>query len=218
MFTPLNVKKLTNVSVVTLKKFGKRYEVAIYPNKLYEYQKKITTNLEEIVQHQTIFRNVSKGEVCSKGDLELFNKPVPEIIREILERGHEQKNEATRNKEVEMAEKEIVDLVRKKVTKNGKFLSYEAMKNVIHSKFKISINTKKQAQEIVSKLEKEGYERINYKIECEEEVDFQGLIYRDGEVLISSRDLPEFKKHCKERNIQFVVHQPKEEEESEEIE
>lgn len=62
MFLPENQKRLTNVSVVSLKKFGKRYELAVYPNKLYEYRNGMNTPLSEILHTDQIFVNVSKGK------------------------------------------------------------------------------------------------------------------------------------------------------------
>ena len=40
IFTPSNQVKLTNVSVVRLKKAGKRFELACYKNKLIDYRNK----------------------------------------------------------------------------------------------------------------------------------------------------------------------------------
>lgn len=40
IFTPSNQIKLTNVSVVRLKKGGKRFELACYKNKLIDYRNK----------------------------------------------------------------------------------------------------------------------------------------------------------------------------------
>lgn len=43
IFTPVNQVKLTNVSVVRLKKGGKRFELACYKNKVVEFRKKMYT-------------------------------------------------------------------------------------------------------------------------------------------------------------------------------
>lgn len=67
MFLPENRKRLTNVCVVSLKKFGRRYEVAVYPNKLYEYRNGITPAITDIVHTDQIFSSVSKGKL--KGNL-----------------------------------------------------------------------------------------------------------------------------------------------------
>ena len=41
IFTPTNQKRLTNVVVVRLKKGGKRFEVACYPNKVLSWRNKV---------------------------------------------------------------------------------------------------------------------------------------------------------------------------------
>lgn len=39
--TPVNQKRLTNVAIVRLKKGGKRFEIACYPNKVQEWKLKM---------------------------------------------------------------------------------------------------------------------------------------------------------------------------------
>ena len=41
IFTPVNQVKLTNVSVVRLKKGGRRFELACYKNKVLEFRHKV---------------------------------------------------------------------------------------------------------------------------------------------------------------------------------
>jgi ribosome maturation protein SDO1 len=75
IFTPTNRVELTNVAVVRLKKAGKsgkekkRFEVACYKNKISEWRNKIETSLDEVLQTQTVFTNVSKGLLAKKEDL-----------------------------------------------------------------------------------------------------------------------------------------------------
>ena len=48
IFTPINQVKLTNVSIVRLKKGGKRFELACYKNKVQEYRNKVYPNSKVI--------------------------------------------------------------------------------------------------------------------------------------------------------------------------
>ena len=41
IFTPTNQKRLTNVAIVRIKKAGKRFEVACYPNKVSAWRDKM---------------------------------------------------------------------------------------------------------------------------------------------------------------------------------
>ena len=41
IFTPTNQKRLTNVAIVRIKKAGKRFEIACYPNKVTAWRDKM---------------------------------------------------------------------------------------------------------------------------------------------------------------------------------
>lgn len=67
--TPTNQKLLTNVVLVKLKKCGKRFEIACYKNKVVAWRNGIEKNIEEVLQTETVFTNVSRGEVAKAVDL-----------------------------------------------------------------------------------------------------------------------------------------------------
>jgi ribosome maturation protein SDO1 len=211
MFTPANRKKLVNVCVVTLRKYGRRYELAIYPNKLYEYRHNMATPLDDILHSTTIYRNVSKGEVISQTDLSLFNKSSEDIIRDILTNGYEQKNEATRAYEFEATEKEVINLLQNKVMKDGKYLNERALRDAINMVHKITAgNGKKQSQEILSKLEAEGYERAKIKVAVMVDDRMKGFLgnayeNKDGCILISGEIFPAFRDFCAQEKIKYSV-------------
>ena len=68
-FTPINQVRLTNVAYVRLSKKGKRFEIACYRNKVLNWRNKIETDLNEVLQIDNIFTNVSKGMLASAKDL-----------------------------------------------------------------------------------------------------------------------------------------------------
>jgi ribosome maturation protein SDO1 len=70
IFQPSNQIKLTNVSIVRLRKGGKRFEIACYKNKVMEWRSGVETDLDNVLQIANVFINVSKGQVASKEDLE----------------------------------------------------------------------------------------------------------------------------------------------------
>jgi len=71
---PNTQKRLTNVVVVRLQKAGYRFEIACYPNKVEEWKQKIETDIDEVLQRQVVYLNVSKGQVAKSEDLmEAFN-------------------------------------------------------------------------------------------------------------------------------------------------
>lgn len=98
--TPQNIKMLTNVQVVRLKKGGKQFELACYPNKIMNWRSKQEQNLNEVLQIDKIFVNVQKGEFAKQKDMKaVFGKlSEDDIIMEILNKG-----------EFQMADKERGD-------------------------------------------------------------------------------------------------------------
>ncbi|KAF9513456.1 hypothetical protein BS47DRAFT_1329586 [Hydnum rufescens UP504] len=113
---PSNQIKLTNVSVVRLKKGGKRFEIACYKNKVQEWRTGVETDLDEVMQISNVFMNVSKGQVASSEDLKkAFAKTdVNEIVKEILKKGELQVGEKERAHDLENLWKEIANMVAEK--------------------------------------------------------------------------------------------------------
>lgn len=51
---------MTNVAVVKLHKTGKRFEIACYRNKVVNWRNRVETDLDEVLQIESVFENVSK--------------------------------------------------------------------------------------------------------------------------------------------------------------
>ncbi|PVF96292.1 putative Shwachman-Bodian-diamond syndrome protein [Serendipita vermifera] len=110
---PANQIKLTNVSIVRLKKGGKRFEIACYKNKVQEWRNGVETDIDDVVQVNNVFINVSKGEVARSEDLKKsFGKlGTEDIVKEILQRGEIQVGEKEREHELSNLWKEIATLI-----------------------------------------------------------------------------------------------------------
>ncbi|KAF9056404.1 SBDS protein C-terminal domain-containing protein [Panaeolus papilionaceus] len=113
---PSNQIKLTNVSIVRLKKGGKRFEIACYKNKVQEWRNGVETDLDDVMQINNVFINVSKGEVAKSGDLQkAFGKmETSDIVKEILKKGEVQVGEKERDHDLTSLRKEIATLVAEK--------------------------------------------------------------------------------------------------------
>ncbi|KIY64508.1 Shwachman-Bodian-diamond syndrome protein [Cylindrobasidium torrendii FP15055 ss-10] len=113
---PSNQIKLTNVSIVRLKKGGKRYEVACYKNKVQEWRNGVEKNIDDVMQISNVFINVSKGEVAKTNDLKksFGTTDIETIVDEILKKGEVQVNEKERDHDLSALRKEIVTLVAEK--------------------------------------------------------------------------------------------------------
>ena len=116
IFTPINQVKLTNVSIVRLKKHGKRFEVACYKNKILDWKNKLTKQIDQVLQTETVFSNVSKGQVAKKEDLSAaFPDLTPlQILEEILSKGEVQLGEKERDHQIDSSFKEIARIVSEK--------------------------------------------------------------------------------------------------------
>lgn len=115
---PSNQIKLTNVSLVRLKKGKKRFEIACYKNKVLEWRSGIETDLDNVLQIPSVFLNVSKGQTAPSADLaKAFGKNVPtdDIILEILNKGELQVGERERAAQLERVHNEVVGIVASKL-------------------------------------------------------------------------------------------------------
>lgn len=115
---PSNQIKLTNVSLVRLKKAKKRFEIACYKNKVLEYRSGIETDLDNVLQIPNVFLNVSKGQTAPSADLIKAFGPkasVNEIILEILNKGELQVGEKERQAQLERVHNEVIGIVSGKL-------------------------------------------------------------------------------------------------------
>ncbi|KAL6869551.1 hypothetical protein ACO1O0_000877 [Amphichorda felina] len=115
---PSNQIKLTNVSLVRLKKGKKRFELACYKNKVMEWRSGIETDLDNVLQIPNVFLNVSKGQTAPKEDLDKAfgkGKPTDDIILEILKKGELQVGEKERAAQLERVHNEVVGIVASKL-------------------------------------------------------------------------------------------------------
>ncbi|CAL1697302.1 unnamed protein product [Somion occarium] len=113
---PSNQIKLTNVSIVRLKKGGKRFEIACYKNKVQEWRNRVETNLDDVLQIANVFVNVSKGELARHQDLQkaFGTTDQDEVVKEILKKGELQVGEKEREHDLTSLRREIATLVAEK--------------------------------------------------------------------------------------------------------
>lgn len=113
---PSNQIKLTNVSVVRYKRSGKRFELAAYKNKVLEWRAGTEKDIDEVLQIDSIFSNVSKGAVASNEDIKkaFADRPKEEIIQEILKKGELQVGDKERGAMAENVFKDIAQIISDK--------------------------------------------------------------------------------------------------------
>jgi len=160
IFTPTNQKKLTNVATVRLKKAGKRFEIACYPNKVTSWRRKTETDVNEVLHTHEVFSNVSKGQLAKDEDLKrAFDSTDREqICLTILAKGELQVSEKERHKDQETMFRDIATIIAEKcinpVTNRPHTISLieQAMKD-IHYSVKPTKSVKVQALDVVKQLQ-----------------------------------------------------------------
>ena len=159
IFTPTNQKRLTNVAVVRLKKTGKRFEIACYPNKVTPWRNKIETDIDEVLQTHTVFLNVSKGQVAKSEDLKraFGTENQTEACLQILAKGELQVSEKERHANLESMYRDIATIVADKCVNPETNRPYtvtliESTMKDLHVSVKPTKSTKKQALEVIRQL------------------------------------------------------------------
>lgn len=158
-FTPTNQKRLTNVAVVRLKKGGKRFEIACYPNKVTSWRNKVETDIDEVLQTHTVFTNVSKGQSAKADDLKrIFGvEDQTEVCKLILTKGDLQVSEKERHSQLDSNFRDVATVVSEKCVNPETKRPYtvtmieQAMKD-LHVSLKPTQNTKQQALEVIKQL------------------------------------------------------------------
>lgn len=157
IFTPINQVKLTNVSVVRLKKAGKRFELACYKNKLVDYRNGMTTNLDDILQSPHIFSNVPKGLLAPAADLSAAFPGVTDknvIIKEILVKGQVQIGEREREHQLSSLQREIATIVAERCLNPNTNLPYpvSVIERTISEELHYSIKQEKSAKQMALEI------------------------------------------------------------------
>ncbi|CCE63401.1 hypothetical protein TPHA_0E03110 [Tetrapisispora phaffii CBS 4417] len=108
--------KLTNVSLVKLRKNKKRFEIACYQNKVQDYRKGVEKDLDEVLQIPQVFVNVSKGLAAPKDDLlkSFGTDDIDLIIKEILLKGEIQLHEKERQIMLNKINNEMLTIISTK--------------------------------------------------------------------------------------------------------
>jgi len=158
--TPVNQKRLTNVTIVRLKRGGKRFEIACYPNTVTAWRNKVETNLDNVIQSPTIFTNVSKGIQAKKEELNAAFEMLEQdkIIRLILNKGELQITDKERSAQNERIFRDIATFVVAKCVNPETKRPYpvgvveRAMKDNIHYSVHPTRSTKQQALDVIRLL------------------------------------------------------------------
>ncbi|KAM9893833.1 hypothetical protein OXX79_009100 [Metschnikowia pulcherrima] len=173
--------KLTNVSLVKMKKGKKRFEIACYQNKVQDWRSRVEKDLDEVLQIPSVFTNVSKGQVANNEDLlnSFGTTNHDEIILEILDKGEIQLNEKERSANLQQKQNDMIQKALGQLkyhlnpTKATKLQALDAIKLLIstqvipiaRAQMKVKITVLLRVKEAF----KEHIEPMLHKVESENE-------------------------------------------------
>ena len=114
---PVGQKRHTNIAIVSVRKKveGKEYkfEIACYPNKVLNQREGLETDMEQVLQTETVFTNVSRGDIATHEDLiTVFGTTNQRKICElIIKEGHLQVSDKEREYIAESRSRDVLNLV-----------------------------------------------------------------------------------------------------------
>ncbi|KAI9502158.1 hypothetical protein GGI25_003385 [Coemansia spiralis] len=163
IFQPSAKIRLTNVSVVRLRKGGKRFEVACYKNKVTEWRTGVEKDIDEVLQIHQVYVNVSKGQVAKTDELKkCFNtENSDEVIKEILMKGEQQVSDKERQHQQHDMLRDIATVVADKCVNPSTQQPYtvtmieKAMAD-IHYSVNQNRGAKQQALDVIRQIQEHG--------------------------------------------------------------
>ena len=114
---PVGQKRHTNIAVVSVRKKvdGKEYkfEIACYPNKVLNQREGLETDLSQVLQTETVFTNVSRGDVATNEDLITVFETTNhlKVCKQIIKEGHLQVSNKEREYMAESKTHDVLNLV-----------------------------------------------------------------------------------------------------------
>ncbi|XP_078447513.1 sequence-specific DNA binding transcription factor [Wolffia australiana] len=161
LLQPIGQKRLTNVAVVRLKKHGLRFEIACYKNKVLSWRSGVEKDLDEVLQSQTVYSNVSKGVLAKSKDLiaAFGTDDQSKICLEIMEKGELQVAGKERDSQLSSQFRDIATIIMEKTINPQTNRPYpismiERFMHEIHFAVDPNQNSKKQALEVIREIQK----------------------------------------------------------------
>lgn len=158
---PVGQKRLTNVAVVRLKKHGVRFEIACYKNKVLSWRSGVEKDLDEVLQSQTVYSNVSKGVLAKSKDLvaAFGTDDQTNICLEILDKGELQVAGKERDSQLSSQFRDIATIVMQKTINPETQRPYtismiERLMHEIHFAVDPHSSSKKQSLDVIRELQK----------------------------------------------------------------
>jgi ribosome maturation protein SDO1 len=168
---PVGQKVLTNISVIKLKRKGKRFEIAVFPNKVSSWRNGLEKDIDKVVQSHSIFVNVEQGMLAKQSEVleTLEVDDMEKALLVILEKGKMKIAEKERKIIISNLTKDIASIVASQcvnINTERPLTSStveRAMKEIGYS-VKLGKAAKAQALTVIRELKKKNYPIARAKI------------------------------------------------------
>eukprot|EP01138_Halocafeteria_seosinensis_P002383 gb/GECG01002440.1/.p1 GENE.gb/GECG01002440.1/~~gb/GECG01002440.1/.p1 ORF type:complete len:366 (+),score=54.86 gb/GECG01002440.1/:1-1098(+) len=190
-FRPVTQVPMTNVAVVRYKKYGKRFEIAAYRNKVVNWRNGVEKDIDEVLQSDFVFESVSKGISAKAKDLEKVfgSTDHSKCARVILDEGDLQISDRERQAHLDNLFRDIASIIASKCVEPTSNRPYpvsvieRAMKDV-HFGAKLNKNAKQQALELIPRLKevmaiRRSQMRVRFCVPSKVKDDVLDLLRRD---------------------------------------
>jgi len=114
---PVGQKRHTNIAIVSIRKKVEgrdyKFEIACYPNKVMNQREGLETDMDQVLQTETIFTNVSRGDIATNDDLVTCFGTTNhrKICIEIIKEGHLQVSEKERDYVNETRSRDVLNML-----------------------------------------------------------------------------------------------------------
>ena len=160
MQVPGTTVRQTNVAIVRLTKNGKRLEIACYKNKVISYRGGQETRLDEVLQIERVFNNVSGGDYASVQDIKKCIGVAMEeraAVKYILDHGELQVAAHEREAELSVMTRDISTIISQKCVNKVNMRPFppamiEQALKTCGATIKLNEPAKKQALRLIERL------------------------------------------------------------------
>jgi ribosome maturation protein SDO1 len=114
---PIGQKRHTNIAIVSVRKKVEgrdyKFEIACYPNKVVNQREGLEDDLSQVLQTETIFTNVSRGDIATNEDLiTVFGTTNHlKICKQIIQEGNLQVSNKEREYISESLQRDVINLL-----------------------------------------------------------------------------------------------------------
>lgn len=215
MFTPSNIKKLVNMTVITLKYKNTFFQVPIYPNTLQSFLKGLIP-IDSITLSTRIYKNVSKGELQTDANINMIpGNTIEDRIEYILRNGTDKEDDLTRKLQAEKKIKTCGLFLTNKLRYKKRRITYQKAQEVCKT-YSLIGDEKTIATAIARDIVKTdpNFEIIKYRIKTDQSIidQFKLTDRKDDFYRIDGETLFEIKKICTEKKIIYELEYESDEE------